>query len=435
MNSSIWTNGVYKDVHFERLQGDIKTDVLIIGGGIAGILCAYMLKQAGVDCVLLEKGEICSGITKDTTAKITLQHGLIYNKMINRYGYERAKLYVKAQEKALREYSKLCKQIPCDYETRDNYVYSLKSRARVENELDALMRLGVKADFSKNLSLPFKVEGAARVFNQAQFNPLKLIYGIAKDLPIYENTKVLELKPNEAITSYGNVACEKIIIATHFPILNKHGGYFLKMYQHRSYVLSLENAQEIDGMYVDENEKGMSFRSYKGLLLLGGGGHRTGKKGGGWHELEEFKERYYENAQITEKWAAQDCITLDSMPYIGQYSKKTPDLYVATGFNKWGISSSMVSAMLLTDLVKGKENDFEAVFSPSRSIMHPRLFSNMASSIAGLITPTTPRCPHLGCALRYNKEEHSWDCPCHGSRFKESGEVIDNPATDDKKIN
>lgn len=435
MNSSIWTDNEKKNVHFDSLKGDIKTDALIIGGGIAGVLCAYMLKQAGVDCVLLEKGEICCGVTKDTTAKITLQHGLIYDKMINRYGYDKAKLYIKAQEKALREYARLCKEFPCDYETKDNYVYSLKSKGKLENELDALLRLGVKAEYVSYIPVPFETKGAIKVFNQAQFNPLKFIYALAKDLPIYENTKVLELKPNEAITPNGKVKYEKAIIATHFPILNKHGGYFVKMYQHRSYSISLENAVMMDGMYVDEDKKGLSFSSYENKLILCGGSHRTGKKGGGWRELEAFAEKHYNEAQITNKWASQDCITLDSIPYIGMYSKSTPNLYVATGFNKWGISSSMVSAMLLVDLVRDKKNDYKEVFSPSRSILHPRLFSNIASSAIGLLTPTVPRCPHLGCALKYNKEEHSWDCPCHGSRFKESGEVIDTPATDDKKLN
>ena len=208
-------------------------------------------------------------------------------------------------------------------------------------------------------------------------------------------------------------------------------GYYLKMHQHRSYVIALKNAQKIDGMYVDENDKGLSFRNYQDVLLLGGAGHRTGKQGGCWQALEGFADKHYPKASIIAKWATQDCITLDSIPYIGQYSKSTPNLFVTTGFNKWGMTSSMVSAMLLSDLVTGKENEFASVFSPSRSIMHPALFSNLGQSLIGLLTPTAPRCPHLGCALKYNREEHSWDCPCHGSRFDENGRVLDNPATDD----
>ena len=186
-------------------------------------------------------------------------------------------------------------------------------------------------------------------------------------------------------------------------------------------------------MYVDESDKGLSFRGYRDLLLLGGGGHRTGKKGGCWQELEEFSEQHYESAEIVGKWATQDCMTLDDIPYIGRYSKSTTDLFVATGFNKWGMTNSMVAADLLVDLVTERKSPYDTVFSPSRSALRPRLATNLLESLVGLLTPTVPRCPHLGCALKYHQVEHTWDCPCHGSRFTEKGELIDNPATDDRR--
>ena len=206
------------------------------------------------------------------------------------------------------------------------------------------------------------------------------------------------------------------------------------MYQHRSYVLALKNAPLYSGMYVDEDKKGMSFREYNGNLLLGGGGHRTGKNGGGWNELLEFSKKYYPNSEEVCRWAAQDCITLDGISYIGQYSRLTPSLYVATGFNKWGMTSSMVSASILNDLIQGRENEYESLFSPSRSILHSQLLCNAFESVTGLLNPVTPRCTHLGCALKYNKHEHSWDCSCHGSRFSEKGEVINNPSNKDLKM-
>lgn len=429
---SVWVEDAER-VRFSPLRENRHTEVLVLGGGITGILCAYMLKRAGVDCILVEANRICDGITKNTTAKITLQHGLIYDKLIRQFGQEKAGLYVEAQMQAEREYARLCKDIPCEYEKKDAYVYSQNDRTGIEREIAALERIGVKAEFSDARALPFRVAGAVRVKAQAQFHPLKFAFGIAEGLPIYENTKVLELMPNRAITQHGEITCEKMIVATHFPIVNKHGGYFLKMYQHRSYVVALEGAPGVDGMYTDADEAGLSFRSRQSLLLLGGGAHRTGKKGGNWRELEAFAKTHYKGARIVNRWATQDCMTLDGVPYIGQYSKSTPDLYVATGFNKWGMTSAMVSAMLLTDLVRGKKNDYAAVFSPSRSILHAQLAVNAFESLVGILTPTAPRCPHLGCALKYNSAEHSWDCPCHGSRFTESGELIDNPATDDKK--
>lgn len=430
--NSLWTETAELP-RFEQLKKDIRTDVLIIGGGMAGILCAYRLKQAGVDCVLAEASRICSGITKNTTAKLTLQHGLLYQKLIDRFGTERAKMYLEANQAALAEYRSICRKIDCGFEEKDAFTYSLNDRKKIEKELAALECLGFEAELAESLPLPFETAGAVRFRNQAQFHPLKFISAIVKGLPIYENTRVQELTEHTAVTTNGKITAGKIIVATHFPFINKHGSYFLKMYQHRSYVIALENAPDVGGMYVDEADKGMSFRNAENLLLLGGGDHRTGKQGGNWAELEDFAGRHYPEACEKYRWATQDCMTLDGVPYIGRYSKRTPDFYVATGFNKWGMTSSMVSARILTDMITGRKNPYAPVFSPSRSILHPQLAVNAFESAVNLLTPSSKRCPHLGCALKWNPQEHSWDCPCHGSRFTQNGKIIDNPATGDLK--
>ncbi len=430
---SIWEKS-FERPSFISLDGDKNTDVLIIGGGIAGLLCAYKLRREGVNCALLEADRICGGVTDSTTAKITLGHGLIYDKIIKHYGEDKAKLYLQAQLEAGEEYERLCQKIDCDYEKADSYVYSQNDRAKIKGEVNALCRLGVEAELSDAADLPIWVAGAVKVKDQAQFHPLKFLYNISKDLPIFEHTKVLEFKPQKVITNRGTVSFNQLIVATHFPIYNKHGLYSLKLYQHRSYVLALKGAKQPNGMYVDECDKGLSFRNCGDMLLLGGGGHRTGKKGGCWQELENFAEKYYKNSEIVGKWATQDCMTLDGIPYIGQYSANTPDVYVATGFNKWGMTNAMAAANILSNLVTGKDNPYAEVFSPSRSILHPRLAINAFDSAVGLLTPTVPRCPHLGCALKYNPAEHTWDCTCHGSRFAENGKLINNPATDDLKI-
>ncbi len=419
---------------FEPLRENIKTDVLIIGGGLAGILCAYRLAQAGVDYALVEADTICSGITKNTTAKITSQHGLIYDTLIRKLGMEKAQRYLEANQNALQQYRDLCQGIDCDFEEQDAYVYALDSQQKIDQELEALHKLDFNAAFADELPLPFPVAGAVRFPHQAQFHPLKFVAEIAKDLRIHEHTKVIHLMPGKATTDRGTITADRIIIATHFPLLNKHGGYFIKLYQHRSYVLALKNVPSFDGMYVDENEKGLSFRYHQDMLLLGGGSHRSGKHGGNWRELEQFAKQHYPKAEMIARWATQDCMSLDHVPYIGQYAKNTPDLFVAAGFNKWGMTSAMVAADILTDLVQGKENPYADVFTPSRSVLHPQLFVNAAETTINLLTPTAPRCPHMGCALKYNKAEHSWDCPCHGSRFAEDGTLIDNPATDDKRM-
>lgn len=431
--TSVWTQTAELP-RFPSLKGDLKTEVLIIGGGAAGLLCAYFLEQEGVDYALVEADRICGGITKNTTAKVTAQHGLIYEKLIQEFGLPKASLYLQANQEALKRYRSLCQTIGCEFQEKDAYVYSRRDRQKLRREAAALGKLGFPARFTETVPLPFPVAGAVQFPRQGQFHPLLFFGGIARGRNIYEHTKVQELAPGRAKTTGGIITAEKIIVATHFPILNKHGGYFLKLYQSRSYVLALENAPELDGMYVDEDQKGLSFRNENGLLLLGGGGHRTGKKGGGWQELEAFARRHWPAAKEAARWAAQDCMTLDGVPYIGEYSQGTRGLYVVTGFNKWGMTSAMVGATLLTDLVLQRKNPYAPVFAPSRSILRPQLAANLLESTIGLLTPTVPRCPHMGCALHYNPAEHSWDCPCHGSRFGENGQLLDNPATDDKQM-
>lgn len=433
MNNSVWTEDIALP-KFGKLNVVKKTDVLIIGGGLCGILCAFFLKRAGIDCIIAEGSRIASGTTKNTTAKITFQHGLIYDSLIRGYGTERAKMYLAANRDALAEYKELCRDISCDFEEKPAYTYSLTDREAIEREVRAVNSLGFPAEFKTKLKLPFKTKGAVCFPNQAQFNPLKFISEIVKDLSIFENTFIRDITPTTAISDSGKIIADRIIVATHFPFINKHGFYFLKLYQHRSYAAAYENAPSLDGMYVDENKKGMSFRNYGDLLFIGGGGHRTGKQGGNWAELDRLADRYFPRAQLKYRWAAQDCMSLDSVPYIGRYSKGTPNLYVATGFNKWGITGSMAAAKILCDMVRDKQNDYAEVFSPQRSMLKKQLFINGFEACANLLTPTVKRCPHMGCALKRNKAEQSWDCPCHGSRFENDGRLIDNPATGDASI-
>jgi len=432
MTNSIWAN-TCELPSFPCLDGDLKTDVLIVGGGLAGLLCAYHLAQEGVDYALIEADAICHGVTRNTTAKITSQHGLIYQKILKRFDADTARLYHQANELALERYRRMAEDIPCDFEEKDAYLYALDDTRALDRELDALNKAGIHADFVKTLPLPFRVSGALCFRDQAQFHPLRFASGIAKGLNIYEHTPMQSYENGAVVTPRGTIRATRIIMASHFPIINKHGSYFLKMYQDRSYVLALQNAQNADGMYLDASGSGLSLRSQGDALLIGGGSHRTGKHSTGWRAAEAFAKKHYPAAREICRWAAQDCITLDGVPYIGQYSAGTPNLFVATGFQKWGMTSSMVSAMILCDLVQGRENPYAHVFDPSRSMLRPQLFVNALESTAHILRPTAPRCPHLGCALRWNRIEHSWDCACHGSRFSKDGTLLDNPAAGNLK--
>ncbi len=419
---------------FPAARGNLKADVLIVGGGIAGLLTAYELQKSGVSCIVAERKRICGGITGRTTAKVTFQHGLIYQKILREYGAEKAKMYLEANQNALKKIAALSKKFDCELQKLDSYIYSRGNRAALENEIGALARIGFAAEFCEKTELPITTVGAVRFKNQAQFEPLKFLRGVVNEMSdsvhIFEHTHIIEISGKTALSKRAKIAADKIVIATHFPFINTHGSYFLKLYQSRSNVIALANAPDIHGMYMDENTNGLSFRNYGGYLLIGGKAHKTGEPCRR-KELELFAENIYPDLPIEYAWGAQDCISLDGIPYIGNYSALTPDMYVAAGFNKWGMTNSMAAAEILRDKILGKPNPYAAVFDPSRSILKKQLWINGFNAVKTLLTPTVPRCPHMGCALKWNAEERSWDCPCHGSRFTKDGKLLDNPSNVD----
>lgn len=424
---SLWRDSLAKP-KYNKLENNISTDVLVIGAGITGILTCYMLKKIGIDCILVDKNEICSGTTQNTTAKITWQHNLVYHKIAENFDLNTAKTYYDMNKTAFEKICNLSKDIDCDFELCDNFIYSCNNKSILKNEADTLNKIGAHGEYTEDISLPFDTVGAIKTKNQASIHPLKLLYRLSEGLNIYENTFIKQIKNNTAITAEGKITANKIIVATHFPFINRYGAYSMKMYQNRSYVLAVENADFPDGMYLDENDEGYSFRKYKNLLLIGGGNHRTGEGPDDLRTLKAFVMQTFPRAKIKYTWAAQDCITPDEMPYIGKYSKSKQDLLVATGFNKWGFTNSMASAMILTDIITGKDNHYMKTVIPSRPVLKSQLLTNTMHTIKDFVSLSAKRCPHLGCALKYNKQEHSWDCPCHGTRIDNNGKVLDNPA-------
>lgn len=418
---------------FEELTKDIRVDVLIIGGGLCGIMCARLFDKAGIDYALVESGRILSGVTANTTAKVTAQHGLIYNKISSKYGRGLAKEYLKANLAAVEEIKDISKNIDCDFENVTSYVFSIDDSKKLDDEINALHNMGYSAELEKNIGLPFENSGAVRFINQGQFNPLKFGAGIVKNFKIYENTKVLDIDKSVVHTNKGKITANKIIVATHFPIIDAHGLYFMKMYQSRSYSIVYENAPDVNGIFVDEYDKGFSFRNYKNMLIICGGDHRTGKRGGCFDQISSLQQKYYPDAVEKYRYATQDCMTSDNIPYIGVYSKHTPNLYVATGFNKWGMTTSAVAAHILFDTVIYGNSEYKELYNPRRSMITPQLFVNAAVSVCDMLFPTVKRCSHLGCALKWNDAEKTWDCPCHGSRFDQDGQVLDNPALKNAK--
>ena len=454
------------------LSGDIEAEIAVIGAGIAGLLTASALQKAGRQVVVLEANRIASGQTRNTTAKITSQHGMIYRRLIDTLGRDRAKQYAMANEAAVEAYRRLTvsEHIRCSFEERNAYVYGSDSE-QLQAETEAAASLGLPASFVRDTTLPLSAAGAVCFARQAQFHPLQFLEHIARPLTVYENTPVLRVEEDRIQTPNAAVRAKQIVFACHYPFVNFPGLYFARMHQERSYVLALEHAAQVDGMWVGAASDAFSFRNYGKLLLLGGGGHRCGENsaGGKYELLRQKAKEWFPDSREIAHWSAQDCVSADGVPFIGRYAESRPNWYVATGFQKWGMTSAMVSAMLLRDLICGNENPYAEVFDPGRfdAAAVPGLAKEGVQAVKGLakeifqipsstaaaipkghggivflhgkkigvykdekgqLYPVQIRCPHLGCQLEWNPDERSWDCPCHGSRFDRFGNLISGPA-------
>lgn len=446
---SVWTEDT-KIRKREPLSGDMETTAIVIGAGLAGILTAYYLKRAGIRAVVLEADRIGSGQTKNTTAKITSQHNLIYDRLIRTFGHRMAEHYAGANEAAIEEYERLIleKRIDCDFARCPACLYSGTGTELLKREAEAAESLGIKASFGTDCELPFSVAGVTRFEHQARFHPLKFLAQVAEEVEVYEQTKVLKVENRRVETARGTVTAEHIIFAAHFPFINVPGYYFARMYQERSYVAALEGAGRLEAMYLEIDGDRLSFRTFGDMLLLGGGSHRTGVNKGnragecGYGMLSRKAQETYPGCHETLRWSAQDCMTLDGLPYIGRFSRRKPGWYVATGFGKWGMTTAMVSAHILTALISGRDCPEADIFSPQRHFTAraaKELAVHGAYTVKGLakhLLPAgnvgvIPNCPHMGCRLERNPDEESYDCPCHGSRFDKEGNLIDGPAQTD----
>lgn len=470
---SLWRMTAKKQIE-SRILDRKEAETVVIGAGMAGILTAWFLQQQGNDVIVLEADEVGSGQTGNTTAKITSQHGLTYHKLICNQGVELAGLYAKANEEAIESYKKLINRenISCDFQEKPAYLYTKRDIHSLMVESEAAKRLGIHSTLVMETELPFGIEGALCFEKQAQFHPLKFLYALAEKLSVYERTKVLNVQGMTVETDKGNIKANNVVFAVHYPFVNRPGYYFMRMHQERSYAIAVEGAGQLNGMYLGIDEDGLSYRNYGDLLIIGGEGHRTGENpfGGQYEKLYAEAVKIWSGVEEIARWSAQDCVTLDDIPYIGNFSKSTPHWYVATGFRKWGMTGSMAAAKLLADKVLRKENQYQELFTPRRKLVSQsrknaayntlysgvhlakRLLKSPKEDISSLqpghgsiveyegkkkgayktengeIFLVDIKCPHLGCQLEWNVEEHTWDCPCHGSRFDYMGKLINNPA-------
>ena len=437
--ASIWQSSAALP-EFASLSGDRKVHTAIIGGGLTGLLTAFHLRQRGIQPLILESGRICGGQTARTTAKITSQHDLIYADLIDRLGADAAAQYARANEEAIGEYARIIEKegIDCGFTPCDAMLYSASESTPLEQEAQAARSLGIAAAFTRESELPFPIAGAVRFSNQARFHPLRFVRGILEGLEICEDTRVLAVEDDRIETGRGVVTAEHIVFACHYPFVNAPGWYFTRMHQERSYVLALKNAWLPQHVHLGVDEDGLSLREAEGLLLLGGGGHRTGENpdGGKYDFLRDKARTLFPASQEVACWSAQDCVAVDRIPCIGHYARSQPRWYVATGFAKWGMTTAMVAAKIIAGMIAGDAPAYAEVFSPQRPVLmaeNMKPLANEAGHVLRGLTRVTPapRCPHLGCTLSWNPDEQSWDCPCHGSRFTQEGKLIDGPAQTD----
>lgn len=486
---SLWLE-TEKTRKFESLNKNIETDVCIIGAGIFGLTSAYYLRKKGFKTVIVDRNEIAHGVSGHTTAKITSQHGLIYKYLIDSLGTNQAKQYLEANEEAIKNIEKIVKDenIECDFEKQNSYVYTTNEKEvmDIKNEILALNSLGFESEFTTQTSLPFEIKGAIQFLNQAQFNPIKYANGLSQKITekkgeIYTNTTIYSIeRENEyyLINAEKNtIKAKYVILATHYPFIDRAGYYFLKMYQSTSYVIAVDTHEKnFEGMYINPKSPIYSYRTAKfnekNLLLVSGSDYKTGTKidlKDSYENLENEVKKYYPKSEILFRWNTEDCISLDKIPYIGEFSNFMPNMYVGTGFNKWGMTSSNIAAKIITDMILGKKNKYEDVFKSTRlePIKNHEEVKNMLSEVTkslvikkmkvpkhesfdmkndssriveidgekigiykdtnGEIHTIKAICSHLGCLLSWNNLDKTWDCPCHGSRYDYMGNVIYGP--------
>lgn len=477
---------------YEQLKQSVSTEIAVIGAGIAGLVCAFELQRRGKQVVLLEALEIGHGTTGHTTAKCSVQHGTIYSHLIRTFGEEVAKLYYTFNQESL---TYLQDQhdagFDMDFEIKDSYLYSTQKSTELEDELDAYRRIGVDggdATTELNTLLPFPVKQGLVIRNQAQFHPVNYLHELADRFVqsggvIYEQTRALEISkgPRPIITtSTGRrVQANQVVVASHYPFNDLKGLYVSKFTVERSYIVACEMEEAPpEGMFLSVDEPSRSFRDYhedgKTYLLVGGEGHLSGQvtdTRSRYDVLEAFAQQTFHASRASFRWSSQDLITLDRLPYVGQMFQREPDIWVATGFLKWGMTNGIAAGRLLADLLSGTENRYARFISPLRSAVKAHDVRSFVKTNVDTVTQfvkgkteetgtvdalqldegglvqlegkkvgvyrdlenqchiVSPTCTHLGCTVKWNNAERTWDCPCHGSRFDSLGNVLEGPAT------
>lgn len=479
---------------FPALNGDLEVDVVVVGAGIVGLTCARLLAEANLDVTIIEMERVARGVSGYTTAKLTVGHGLILQQLEGAHDTDTARLYARANQSGLDAVAGWIDKdgIDCDFQRADNYVYSEAPEdiPKLQREAKAAAAAGMRASFETETELPFPVAGAVRIEDQAQFHPRKYLLHLARALgaqgvSIFETTRATRIDDGDVIrvtTSGGEVRARHVVLATNYPFLDK-AFFFPRVHPSRSYVVAgrAPAGRAPRGMYLSTSEPTRSIRSIASesgpLVLVSGEGHPVGEERdteGCYDRLSRWAAEKLALTDITHRWSAQDGVPVDSIPYAGAVKPGSGRIFTATGFQKWGLTNGTAAAHVIADGILGRPNPFSVLYDPYRAtvrasagrfiaenakvaghfafdrVLHPQrggfeeLPPGEAAVERNLTSPTAAYrdengdlhvvsavCTHLGCIVRWNNGERSWDCPCHGSRFDVDGRVLQGPATRD----
>lgn len=489
---SLWVESA-SPPSYPTLPGSAQADVAVVGGGIVGLTTAMLLKEAGLSVVLIDSGRIGAQVSGHTTAKVTSQHGLRYDYLIQHFGEQAARTYAESNETAIAHMAAIVERlgIDCDFERLPGFLYTRDSgrEDELKREAEAAERLGLPADYVNEVPLPFQAVGAVRFTEQAQFQPYRYLTALAEAVDggngaIFEQTRALTVRgerPRRVITDRGTVTARDLVIATNLPFLDR-GGFFAKAYPRRHLVIAakLDPAQLPAGTFLSVDQPSRSLRGYRrgedGWLIAVGDGFKPGHADtlDKYHALERFVHEHFPAATISHWWGNQDYDSMDRVPYIGHLTPGSKHLYTACGFNAWGMTLGTVAAEIISDGIRGADNPWADLYRATRlkprasggtflqTNMHvagkwimDRVRSRTERSVYelapgegglakkgnetvaayrdqdGTLHMLSPDCSHLRCGLSWNRAERSWDCPCHGSRFDIHGRVLNGPAVDD----
>lgn len=476
---------------YEPLAGNCHVDTAVIGGGIAGITTAAKLREAGQSVALFERDRILRAVTGHSTAKLTALHGLPYRRLRRHFGERGASLYAQANQAAIDDVAGTVDQeaIDCDFTRRSVYTYTRETgrREELQEEVDAARAAGLDVALVTETELPFQVDAAVELPNQAAFHPRAYLLELARQIPgdgsyLFEETTVRDVdtgSPCEVVTDRGSITADAVAVTTHFPIVDK-ALYFARLRPKRSYVLAARVAESApEGMYYGDEKPYFSLRPVTvdddKLVLFGGQEHRTGEGPTSvrYRALERQVRNRFDIESIEYYWSTQDYVSVDYVPFIGALAPQTTNLYVATGFGGWGMTGGTVAGIVLRDLILDRDNEWAEVYDPTRLqpgagarefLSHnvdagermttsklsrnPRLDRSLAPGEAGVfevgdetmavyrdpdgeLHAVSAICTHMGCQVSWNDAEESWDCGCHGSRFDLDGSVLDTPANRD----